>query len=381
MKVLLTNTTRNAGIAAARSLDHAGCSVVGGDDRKLPFNACPTTVDSQYLLPEKGCDDLLPALLAIIEREKPDVFLPLGFGRDACKHQTAIATSTALLVPDYSSFEMAFNNRQTLEECHNLGIPCPRLYNEEEAQALLRQNLVGAIKNKVVIKPCEDYGGSQGVHILTDCQMLDKALAISRQRFGETILEEFIPGAEKMETANVMFDRESKLTHWFTTRKLRQFPLTGGLAGLSESTHRPELVRMVMPFFEKWCWKGPAEAEFVIDSRNNVAKLIEINPRFPGYIGFPIRCGLNLPYLLCRLSLGEKLELSKSPQYQAGIKYMNFTYFAKSALSELIGGGNRKQIIKNIVAELKGKKVNNNIGISDWQVVLSKTLYELKNLL
>lgn len=368
-------------MAAARGLAAAGCELLGADDRELPFQAHSAYIKKNYLIPGKGEADLLPALLAIIDQERPDVFLPMAFGLDASNHQAIIGSRTALLVPDQESFQAAFNNRRTMEECRALGIPCPRLYNEEEAQALLRQNRPGQLRNQVVVKPCADHGASQGLHIVSDCQILAAASNRSGQRFGEILLEEFIPGSETMETAIVMFDKESRLTHWFTTIKIRQFPFPGGMTAMSESTHRPALVRMMMPFFEKWCWKGPAEVEFIVDSRDNVAKVIEINPRFPGYIGFPIRCGLNLPHLLCRLSLGEKLEPSRSPEYPAGIKYMNSAYYLRSAMAEILAQKNRKEICRRILGELKGKKVNNNIGLRDWQVVICKILLELKKVL
>ena len=45
----------------------------------------------------------------------------------------------------------------------------------------------------------------------------------------------------------------------------------------------------------KVAWVGPADVEFIRDSVTEKLELIEINPRFPGWIGFSGLTGANLP--------------------------------------------------------------------------------------
>jgi predicted ATP-grasp superfamily ATP-dependent carboligase len=47
--------------------------------------------------------------------------------------------------------------------------------------------------------------------------------------------------------------------------------------------------------FRKVAWAGPADVEFIRDSVTERLELIEINPRFPGWIGFSGMAGSNLP--------------------------------------------------------------------------------------
>jgi len=42
-------------------------------------------------------------------------------------------------------------------------------------------------------------------------------------------------------------------------------------------------------------WPGPFELEFVRDGRDDAYRLIEINPRFPAWVGFPNMLGVNYP--------------------------------------------------------------------------------------
>ena len=42
-------------------------------------------------------------------------------------------------------------------------------------------------------------------------------------------------------------------------------------------------------------WTGPFELEFIRDQRDDEYRLIEINPRFPAWVGFPAQLGTNFP--------------------------------------------------------------------------------------
>lgn len=42
-------------------------------------------------------------------------------------------------------------------------------------------------------------------------------------------------------------------------------------------------------------WPGPFELEFIRDQRDDEYRLIEINPRFPAWVGFPAQLGVNFP--------------------------------------------------------------------------------------
>ncbi len=42
-------------------------------------------------------------------------------------------------------------------------------------------------------------------------------------------------------------------------------------------------------------WRGPFELEFIRDQRDDAYRLIEINPRFPAWAGFPAKLGANFP--------------------------------------------------------------------------------------
>lgn len=378
MKVVVTSATRNAGMAVIRALGQNGVDVIGTDNRNLPFGLTSRYASRHYVYPPTETAGLVAALLSIIQKEKPDVLLPLGGVNLISKHKKEFDKRCALLVPEYRSFSVAFDNQTTLEECVTLGIACPRILTVDEAVETLQDNFHRSAPVMVVIKPRSEVGGGQGVHFCMDEMSLKQAQNQIENRFGETVIQEYIPGDTGcMRTVNLVFDKKSRLAAYFTTRKIRQWPLTGGTSALSISTDERELVDIALPFFEKWRWEGPAEVEFKIDPRDNRPKLIEINPRFWGYIGFPIQCGVNFPLIACRLASGGNAQDWAYPKYSIGIKYINPTAYAKAVRDDLLRSTNKLHWIRQIWADLKGKKATNNLQWSDSLSVVGKVLAEL----
>ena len=377
MKVLVTGVTRNAGMAVLRGLAQAGCTVVGSDDRKLPWGIHSRYTGPYYWHAVQHNEEFIPSLIDILKKEHPDVLVPITGTEQISQCRKEIEQYTALLVPHYDSFMAAHDNKTTMQECSALGIQCPRLFNETEARRYLAQK-----NNKkssvLVVKPRKDVGASRGLAIVSDEEALVQAKQAAEERFGETIIEEYIPGEESMKTVNVLFDKKAKLRAYFTTTKLRQWPPRNGQTAMSMSTNERKLVDMVLPFFEKWKWEGPAEVELKVDERDGKPKVIEINPRIWSYIGFPIRCGLNLPMITCNFAEGRDSGIRECPPYDIGVKYIHFSYYARAVMKDIISGKNKIKEISRVIKELKGKKVSNNIEIRDSMVVLAKTIYELR---
>lgn len=381
MKVLVTHATRYSAMAVINALARCGCEVVGADDRRLPLNFHSMYTKPYYIYPDAEKDDgFVDAIIKIIKKEKPDVVLPICGTKLLSRHRMEIEKYCDLLIPEYESFIVAYNNKTTIDECKKIGIACPKILTEKEAIAELSKNRNKNDTVKVVIKPRQDIGGARGLSIVDSVETFKKDRDKSERTYGKTVIEEYIPGdTESMRTVNLMFDKKSNLVAYFTTKKIRQWPTTGGISAISVSTNEWNLVEMVLPFFEKWQWQGHAEVEVKIDSRDNKAKLIEINPRFPGYIGFPIKCGVNFPMIACKLAQGENVQDKEYPHYPVGVKYINLTAYLKVVLSDIIYGKDKMHAISRVITDLKGKKVNNNIELRDFKPIIGKILLELKS--
>lgn len=378
MKVLVTSATRNSGLAVIRSLARQGVAVIGTDDRRLPGRAGEQHLQRFYRHPcTQRAEVLLDALQAIIERERPDVLFPIDGTRALARHQARFAPRVGLLLPDGTAFDTAHDNQAALQTCRRLGIPCPLMYTPAEAARLLaagNRGRTGKAGTCLVIKPRDDVGGGRGIRYVHTRRELEEWLPRVERRWGPVVIQEYIPGGtESMRTVNLLFDRNSRLAAWFTMRKLRQWPNRGGITALGVSTREPGLVELLRPFFQTLGWRGLAEAEIKVDARDGTPKVIEINPRVWGYIGFPIHCGIDFPLLACQLAAGRPspgdLPLSA---YPSGRKYLNPSAYLKAALAELASQPGRGALLKRLRRELRGPLVGNHLGAGEAAAMLAK---------
>jgi D-aspartate ligase len=376
MRVLVTGATRNAGTAVIRGLAKRGYSVIGADDRKLPFNAHSRYTRSYSFYPSEYRESFIDAIIELIVKEKIDVLLPVAGSKQISMHKSTIEKFTQVLLPGYESYMAAFDNQTTMQECQRLNIDCPALWQEKDALRVLKQNKTSRYPISFVLKPIDDIGGARGFGIFNDEATL-RTLQRKASRYGNTCIQEYIPGGvENMRTVNLLFDKSGELVTTFATKKIRQWPNTGGISALSISIHAPELVDFVMPFFRSRKWEGIAEVEIKIDARNQQPKLIEINPRFCGYIGFAIDCGADFPHFMCRLAQGNP---ASAPQYLSGIKYINWFSYFKAALSELMGSRDKTALMIKLFSEIKGRKKASNMDWADFKLIAAKIAFELIN--
>ena len=379
LRVLVANATRNSGLAVVRDLGRSGFDVIGADDQLLPFGWHSRYSRPYRLFPPPRSPRVREAVLELLKEDRPDVLMPIGtpmveiLARDSLVFEKL----TAVLLPSHEAVLAVTDNLRTLEECRTIGIPCPEVLSYNDAECRIDVAASGT-ESTVVLKPRLDRGSAQGVSYPSDPRTLASDAESCRARYGEFLLQEYIPGgARAMRTLLVLFDRQSRLMAWFSTRKLRQWPVSGGITAMSESTRDERLLRQVLPFFDKWQWRGPAEVEFKVDPRDDVPKLIEINPRFPSYVGFSTRCGLALPRMAV-LAAVERWKGDYCPPYSVGVRYINTVAYMKAAVAELWQRRRPRALALDIWSELHRGVTANSFDPTDPVPRLAKLLLETK---
>jgi predicted ATP-grasp superfamily ATP-dependent carboligase len=315
--VAVSGAATTHGLAAIRDLGRGGHEVVGTTFRPIAFNA-RSRWSRRYLTLPSPRD--AGALLEALARAEVQALLPMesSLVGTLSRHESEVQRRLSVAIPPLEGFLDAYDNRRTLERCQRLGIPAPRLFRRPEDA-----------RGMVVVKPREDVGSARGVAFCRDAGELGQALAACRA-LGEPVVQEYVPGdTQAMRTVVLLFDRKTRLVAHFTTQKLEQYPATGGVTAMSVSTDERELVELVLPFFDALRWRGPAEVELKVDARDGQAKVIEVNPRLPGYVGFAVACGLHLPRLAVQVALGETPIASG---YAVGCRYVHPGLHAKAVI-------------------------------------------------
>lgn len=381
-RVLIVNTSGDAASSIVRDLATAGCEVVAADFDRPPLGLRSRHCRRAHRLPDAADPALDDALLGIVQREQPDVVLPLGVRATiaACRLRPALERLAALNVPAPGAFHATFDHAVCQAECAQLGIPCPRAYALEEACAVLEGR---DSETKLVVKPRTDVGAALGVSYVSDADSLRRSVAACEGSFGGAVIHEFIPGApDRMHTALLLFDRDSRLAAAFTTRKLRQWPPSGGVTAASVSIAERSLVEHALPFFAKWRWRGPAEVEFKLDPRDDRQKVIEINGRFPAYARFAIQCGLPVGRLAASLALGRTAPPAlRFPDYAVGRRYMNPGLLARIVLADWRAGPSKIAALKQAAADCAGAGAQLQDMLSDPSPMIGRLLMDAAALL
>lgn len=84
------------------------------------------------------------------------------------------------------------------------------------------------------------------------------------------------------------------------------------MSTLNSTVDRPDILAAGMRLLQGIGWHGMGDCDFIVDPRDGVPKLMEVNPRFTRSIKILVAAGLEFPYLLYRLALGLPVE----PQFE-----------------------------------------------------------------
>lgn len=379
MKVLVTNCTRNSGLTVMRALSSAGWSVEGADDRALAFGLRSRFAIAPYArLPHEDSPQFTGALLALLDRQRPDVIIPTRGIEAACHARDAVAARTRCLLPTPEAFEVLNDKARLLERCAALDIARPRVFQPEEAVRFLKDSPDA----KVVIKPRRDVGGGHNVHFVSDPATVDTIHQRVTAEHGGALISDFIPGpTENLRAVQLLFDSASRLIAFFVLRKLRIWPAGVGITVAAVSTHETALVANLTPLLQQLRWQGPADAEFKIDQRDGIARILEINPRFSGAVHFPIACGVDMPLLFCRAAMGERLAEASHPSYPAGMHYVDTGRWLAGVFSEFLSPESNGWSVlrRGWQDELRQPRVPSVHAISDPGPLLAKLFKSHRN--
>ena len=92
-------------------------------------------------------------------------------------------------------------------------------------------------------------------------------------------------------------------------------------------------MRIGLKLLKKLNWYGVAMVEFKADIRDNIPKLMEVNPRFWGSLPLAIYSGVDFPWLLAKMAINGDIEPITS--YKKGVK-LRFLYMDLSVAKQYL---------------------------------------------
>ncbi len=309
MKIFITDGFWRKSLAAVRSLGRRGVEVTVGDSCMLAPSFFSRFCNRRVLYPSPLArpDEFIAYILAALKKTAYQCLMPMEEETLLliCRHKDEISKLTGLLIPEYEKLVFIRNKANMINWALKNKIPCPKTYFVNKLNDI--DGIAAEADFPVVIKP-RIGSGSRGIRYVKYREELLSVYKEVHENFSFPLIQEYIPPGGGAFCLSALFSTDSKLKAVFIHKRLREYPITGGPSTLRESVYHDEIKTLGTKILNLLGWIGVASVEFKIDPRDNIPKLMEINPRFWGSLALSIYAGVDFPYLICRLIAGEDFE-------------------------------------------------------------------------
>lgn len=317
-KVFVTDGYWRKTLAVVRALAVKGLKIGSGERTPFAPALFSRYVRQKYVYPSVT---LRPAkfiawLEKTVKKDKYDVLITPEEETELliAANKVKVEQFIKVAIPDYEKILYVRDKFQVLKQADKLSVSAPDTDCVSSFKNI--KNNLNGLQYPLVLKP-RIGTGAKGIRYMRnndDFEHLEKGLF---EKYGDFLIQEYIPGDEYY-GVSVIFNKKSKLRSAFVHKKIRQYPVTGGVSTYAVSVKYSRLVELAERILEPIGWYGVANIEFKIDKRNNVPKLMEVNPRFWGSLHLAVKSGINFPYLLYQLALTGDIDTAFD--YREGIK-------------------------------------------------------------
>ncbi len=313
-------SSAKAALPFIECLARAGIRVEVGCSKRLNSGFFSRHSHKRHLYPSPRSDaqGFQRWLIEFLRERSISVVFPVGhYGALAtCQIQEEVRRYSRLLMPDLETFLRAYAKIPTMHAAQAAGVPIPETWFPSEVPGGIESILPQITKWPVLVKPSVGVGARGIVLCRTPAELREQYLGITRAH-GVSFLQDFVPAGGMQYKVDVLCDQQQKVVAGIVYGKTRMYPPEGGSSVLNFSADRPDILELAVRMLRGLRWVGFCDFDFVVDPRDNVPKLMEINPRPPESFYMGPSVGMNFPLLMYRLAMREPVEpvLSYPPNH------------------------------------------------------------------
>ena len=245
-------------------------------------------------------DEYATELLRLIKKEDYDVLIPVGLNSylAVSKHKDEFLDEINCVVPDWNKMKIAYNKDQSMKFAEKLGVPIPRtrvLYDKKDLEN---------ISNFPIVIKSSDSASAFIRYCNNNKELLRNFRYLHERSKTNIIAQEYIHG---FGSGFYGVYKKGKMLSYFIHKRVKEFPITGGPSVVARSYFDARVLKYGKKIADALEWNGPIMVEFKYDLQNDEFKIMEINPKLWGSLDLTIESGVDIPYLLVKLALGEKI--------------------------------------------------------------------------
>lgn len=333
-----------------RSLAGKGVNVTAMTSIRRPFARLSKHCRSLILVPSMAREkEYATVVEKIVKRIKFDVLFPIFEWSliPISKNRDKIGRYVRLPIASHEAILKCYDKLSTLKLALERDVPIPKTFFVSSFYEL--RKVAEEITYPAVVKPRwsmvwqGDKAFNRRSGFVNSPEELVATYISMHRYFPLPLIQEYVPGINFSVAA---LYNNGKSRAYCCIKVYRAWPPTGGNSCYRESVELDSRMRVFSErLLEALDWHGIAEVEFRLDSRDNVPKLMEINPRFWGSLCVAVKAGVDFPYLLYRIAMDG--DVKGVFHYKVGVKGRYFEQDLLYLLSLIINGLNNPIIRKN----------------------------------
>lgn len=281
-------------------------------------------------------------LVEIAERYslKGAVLFPGGDAEAELVSQNHAKLSRAYRVttPPWSTAKWAFDKRLMNERADEVGITHPwSRYPRDRLEVEALQCRYPVILKPAMKREPNAFTLAKAWRVDNRNQLLaryDEAVALVGA--DGIVLQELIPGDGRTQFSYAaIWDRGAPLAS-LVARRTRQYPIDFGYTStFVETIEQNEVEDAASRFLKSIGYSGMVEVEFKYDRRDDRYKILDVNARPWTWNALGQIAGIDFPYLMWRLAMGEDIEPVRG---RTGAAWMHLSRDVVAALQEMLAG-------------------------------------------
>lgn len=267
---------------------------------------------TSYLLDETKEKMLVDFLMNLSEDLNDSIILPTN---DAVvyalsKYRDILSKKFIVFVAPINTLLYAYNKERSLKICKKVGIPIPKTIFSQEIDEVNFNTLKYPVLIKGIVghRFCKTVG-KKAILAKSENELKEEINFVEAKiSINEAMIQEVI----SMKTNDVYsfgsYSKNGNIVGFWIGHKLREHPKVFGTGNAAKSKYVSQVEDYSRKFLKEIKYSGISEIEFIYDHRDDDFKFIEMNARSWLQIGLANRCGINLPLLLYKDAIGEKIQ-------------------------------------------------------------------------
>lgn len=252
----------------------------------------------------------------LIQTGKYDLVLPIieTTVTFLARNKDELSKYAYIAVSDKDVLEIAQDKYKVMQICTDHDIPCAKtIFNANGVDDVLTSGMPFPI----IIKPRSSYG-AMGFKIFQSAEEFRHFISERNIDLKEMVVQECIPEDSLVMSDNIFIDKNGEIKSSFLYGCKRVFPVHGGTGCLNVTFNRPEIHENCAKLVKMLGLRGCIGVDLMIDSRDDTAKVIEINPRILAGAKIGFLAGVNQAQQLLEDAFGD--EVTPMMEYKSDIR-------------------------------------------------------------